>query len=84
MTLARQVDLADPEAVRRRLRALQKKVREIEKLKAAPPETLELLQKDLIAVLQDVTECIPSKKLTNRYISSQIYTEYIYISHTST
>lgn len=46
MMLARQVDLADPEAVRRRLRALQKKVREIEKLKAAPPETLELLQKD--------------------------------------
>ena len=43
------VDPGDAEALRRRVRALQKKLREIEKLKVTPPETLDVLQREKIS-----------------------------------
>lgn len=48
------IDFGDKDAVRRRVRALQKKLREIEKLKMAPPGSLEKLQKEKLATEDEV------------------------------
>lgn len=48
------VDLKDKEAVRRRVRALQKKLREIEKLKLMADESRDPLQKEKIATEDEV------------------------------
>lgn len=42
------IDLGDKDAVQRKVRALHKKIREIEKLKQVPESSLELLQKEKI------------------------------------
>mmetsp|Transcript_35079 Transcript_35079/g.107855 ORF Transcript_35079/g.107855 Transcript_35079/m.107855 type:complete len:171 (+) Transcript_35079:305-817(+) len=43
------IDLGDKDAVRRRVRALQKKLREIEKLKGCPDSSMDQLQREKVA-----------------------------------
>lgn len=55
----RVVDLGDKEAVKRRVRALQKKLREIERLKDSP-ESLDSLQREKLATEDEVRSAIAS------------------------
>merc|ERR1712232_93555 len=48
------IDLGDKDAVRRRVRALQKKLREIEKLKVSPEGTLDGLQREKLNTEEEV------------------------------
>mmetsp|Transcript_42505 Transcript_42505/g.74584 ORF Transcript_42505/g.74584 Transcript_42505/m.74584 type:complete len:905 (-) Transcript_42505:25-2739(-) len=56
----RVVDLGDKDAVRRRVRALQKKLREIEKLKSTPEASLDPLQREKLATEDEVRSSITS------------------------
>lgn len=48
------IDFGDKDAVRRRVRALQKKLREIEKLKVSPPSSLDTLQREKLRTEDEV------------------------------
>merc|ERR1712232_664842 len=48
------IDLGDKEAVKRRVRALQKKLREIEKLRVIPERSLDPLQREKLAAEEEV------------------------------
>merc|ERR1712178_487839 len=56
----RSVDLGDKEAVKRRVRSLQKKLREIEQLKAKPISSLDTLQREKVATEDEIVGEISS------------------------
>jgi len=56
----RVVDLGDKEAIRRRVKTLQKKLREIERLRGSPEGSLDSLQREKLATEEDVSSEIVS------------------------